>query len=77
MADEEKPDVRVMNTPRWSAEQAILAAGNAKGVEQAFICIVNANGQWDTIVGGKHNTGDLLMAAEVLKRRAFRSMNGW
>ena len=69
--------IHVLDTDKWSAEQAIIAASQHQNTRAVFIVTVSLDGYWDSWTGGTHKTPDLLLAAEVLRRRAFQSMEGW
>lgn len=69
--------VRVMDTPKWSTAQALLSAHERLPRKAVFVVTVDDKGSWESTVGGSVSTSEMLMAAEILRRRAFKSMEGW
>ena len=69
--------LHVLDSKKWTVQQALLAANERPDDESIFIVLVTSDGVWDSIIGGKAKTGDLLLAGEVLRRRAFQSMEDW
>ena len=70
-----KPNISVLDTPKWTPEQAVLEAMYGKEA-MGKVCVVysDKHGCWSTIIGGDFSVGDLLVAAEIMKRRALASL---
>jgi len=69
--------VHVLDTPKWTVEQTLLSASNV-GAKTVFVVAVTDNSEWKTIIGGEPaSTAQILLASEVMRRRALQNMEDW
>lgn len=67
-------NIAVLNTPKWSPKQALTAAA-AQMPDDSEVCfVVYKHGAFWHSITSSADTGDFLVAAEALRRRALR---GW
>lgn len=74
-------NVSVLDSGQWTCEKVALALheelrkrGN---IEQVAVVFVDSEGYWRSIIGSDtHNmkTGEMLLASEILRRRALESL---
>lgn len=64
-------NVRVLPTPPWTPEQALLhALFGIEDVEDIYIVTTTRDRQWRVVLGGEPTVGTMLIATEILRREA-------
>lgn len=69
--------VHVLDTKRWSPQQALLCAQERSNLKAVYIVTESTDGTWETTLGGDLQSPQTLMASEMLRRRAFSMMAKW
>ena len=66
-------NVRVLDSRKWTPEQALLAAmQNHEQIDEIVIYVKTKDGKHDTITANMTDAGRLLIAAKMIERRAMQ-----